>query len=246
MSPRVRSGAPVLVVEHGAEAPLGRLDPLGADVDVRRAWAGEALPADLAGCSALVVLGGAMAAWEDDVAPWLPATRHLLALAVAEGVPVLGVCLGAQLLALATGGRVERGERGLEAGLLDVTATADADDDALVGPLARAPGRRWLAAQAHGDAVTRLPDDAVLLAGSAAYPVQAFRVGRAAWGVQYHPEATRASLATWFDESGPALAARGTSAEQELRRVDEHEQHLAALAEHHRRHLVEAAAGSSR
>ncbi len=236
---------PVLVVEHGADAPVGRLAPLGAPADLRRPHAGDPLPADLAGYSALLVLGGQMAAWEDDVAPWLPATRALLTRAVDEGVPTLGICLGAQLLALAAGGRVERGRSGPEAGLLPVLAAPGADDDPLVGPLsARHPGG-WLAPQAHGDAVTELPDGAVLLARSAAYEVQAFRLGPSAWGVQYHPEVTPRDLGAWLEDLGPALAARGTDRAEQLALVAAHEGELAALAEHHRAHLVAAAARES-
>lgn len=233
--------APVLVVEHDDVAPLGRLDPLGAPADLRRPHAGDPLPADLSGHSAVLVLGGQMAAWEDDAAPWLPATRALMARAVEEEVPLLGICLGAQLLAMAAGGRAERGGAGPEAGLLAVVPTAAAADDALVGPLAAAAPGGWLAAQSHGDAVTALPPGAVVLARSAAYPVQAFRVGRCAWGVQYHPEVTPGQLGRWLEGHRADLAARGTSAEQELARAAAREEELAALAEHHRAHLLRAA-----
>ena len=195
----------VLVVEHEEGCPLGRLPLPGLDVDLRRPWRGEALPGDLSGHDGLVVLGGHVAAWEDDAAPWLPATRALLARAAGDGVPALGICLGAQLLALATGGRVERGGAGPEAGLLEVTATPAAAGDALLSGL----GPRWLAPQSHGDAVTALPPDAVVLATSAAYPVQALRVGERAWGVQYHPEVTLGDFGAWLREGGDAVRLSG-------------------------------------
>jgi GMP synthase (glutamine-hydrolysing) len=113
-----RATSPLIaVVVHEDHAGLGRLSDFGCRLDVRRPDRGDPLPADLTGHDGLVVLGGSMAAWEDDVAPWLPATRRLLAEGVERGLPTLGVCLGAQLLALATGGRVERGGAGLEVGL---------------------------------------------------------------------------------------------------------------------------------
>lgn len=223
------TSARVLVVEHEPGCPLGRLPLPGLALDVVRPWRGQALPADLSGHDGLVVLGGQVAAWEDDAAPWLPATRSLLARAAGDGVPALGICLGAQLLALATGGRVERGAAGPEAGLLPVAAAPAATGDALLGGL----GPRWTAPQAHGDAVTALPPDAELLASSDAYPVQALRVGASAWGVQYHPEVTPGVFAQWLAGLGPALAARGTDATAEVAATAARDAQLVALAEAH-------------
>jgi GMP synthase (glutamine-hydrolysing) len=205
-------------------------------LDLRRPWRGDALPGRLDDHDGVLVLGGRVAAWEDDAAPWLPATRTLLAAAARSGVPALGVCLGAQLLAMATGGRVERGAAGPEVGLLEVTASPAAVGDALVGRL----GPAWLAPQSHSDAVTELPPDAVLLASSAAYPVQALRVGERAWGVQYHPEVTVDVLARWLADREPALAARGTDAAREVAAARDAEPALAALADAHRGAFAEA------
>src|SRR4051794_15528152 len=100
----------ILVIENDAAAPLARLGDwltdAGAELELRRAQDGDPLPASLDGYAGLVVMGGNMNALADDVAPWLPQVRALLAAAVSTEVPVLGVCLGAQLLAVATGGRV--------------------------------------------------------------------------------------------------------------------------------------------
>jgi GMP synthase (glutamine-hydrolysing) len=205
--------ARVLVVEHEADAPLGRLDPLpGCEVVVARPYRGDDLPTDLAGVDGLVVLGGAMDAWDDEGFAWLPATRALLARAVADGVPALGVCLGAQLLALATGGRVGRGTRGPELGLCEVSVLPGTADDPLAG---RLPAR-VTAPQGHRDVVHELPPGSVLLASSDLYPHQLFRVGPAAWGVQYHPEVTEADFTVWMGQDREQLARQGRTPEGEV------------------------------
>lgn len=205
--------ARVLVVEHQATCPLGRLDPLpGCEAVVVRPYRGEALPSDLAGFDGLVVLGGEMDSWDDEGFAWLPGTRVLLAQSVDRGVPALGVCLGAQLLALATGGRVARGAHGPELGLLAVDLLGAASDDPLAGRLPQ----RFLAPQGHLDAMHDLPPGAVLLASSPLYPHQLFRVGTRAWGVQYHPEVTEADFSVWMAYDRALLAAQGRTPEDEV------------------------------
>lgn len=186
----------VLVVQHSDECPPDRLGTwltaAGVGLEVCRPYRGDAVPSRVAS-GGLLVLGGAMGAYDDAVAPWLPATRALLAAAVAAGVPTLGVCLGAQLLAVACGGRVEVGQAGIEAGVVDVTWRAAAATDALFGGAQRPfPGPSM-----HRDAVVELPPAAVWLGQSDMYPHQAFRVGGRAWGVQFHPEVSLPGYRTW-------------------------------------------------
>jgi GMP synthase (glutamine-hydrolysing) len=229
------TAARVLVVVHEDDSGLGRLDPylrerLGpASIDDRHPGSGDELPTDLSGHDAVVVLGGVMAAWEDDVAPWLPGTRALLAEAVDRGVPALGICLGFQLLAMATGGRAERGTHGLEIGYVEVDLLPAAADDALLGAVHAEAGPRIGVAHWHQDTVTELPPGAVPLATGQRYARQAFRLGERAWGVQYHPEVTAADYESWLvgghgtvvgaglhpDDLRPALAA----GEESLARV---------------------------
>jgi GMP synthase (glutamine-hydrolysing) len=220
---------PVLVIEHEADGGLGliaaELAALSVPTQVLRLYLGDRLP-DLAedlgpagspGPAGLIVLGGSMGAWDDEVAPWLPATRRLIADAVRLHLPTLGICLGAQLLGAACGGTVERGGNGLELGLVPVTPLPAAAGDPFFGPIgaslrsveqqpveqADAAGRirparpSWPVHQYHYDAVTRLPDDAELMVTGTRYPHQGFRVGSSAWGVQYHPEVSTGEFQTW-------------------------------------------------
>lgn len=237
----------LLVVQQDPKDGPGRLAPgLAAhlELDVRRAHLGEPLPDRLAGPGsherpqALLVLGGAMAAWEDDAAPWLPAIRRLLAEAVDGGLPVLGVCLGAQLLAAATGGRVERGAAGLEVGLVPVTlGPAAATDPLLSGVHARrqgagdgavVPSPQW-----HQDAITALPPGAEPLASSAVYPHQAYRLGERAWGVQYHPEVSVADFAGWLAADGADVVAAGLDPAALLAEMTAAEAEVQAVADLH-------------
>ena len=142
-------------------------------------------PGDLAG---LVVLGGPMGADDDAAHPGLPAERALLAGAVDADVPVLGVCLGMQLLARALGARVHPGH-GTEIGFAPVDVVAD---DPVLRPLGPAPTvLHW-----HSDAAD-LPAGATLLARSARTPVQAFRLG-SALGLQFHLELDARDLEAWL------------------------------------------------
>jgi GMP synthase-like glutamine amidotransferase len=202
--------ARALVVQHTAHEGLGWLlewlPAAGLDVHPIHPYLGHRVPPSVEG-DALVVLGGPMGAYDDDDAPWLPATRALLATAVDDGVPTLGICLGAQLLAVAAGGEVQRGSSGPELGL----GTVDVPTGDVLLTAGTMPVVQW-----HYDTVTRLPDGAELLASSATYAVQAFRVGDVAWGLQFHVEATEAMVRDWAHADGVdeavADAVRGADA----------------------------------
>ena len=191
--------ARALIVQHTAHEGLGRLldwlPAAGLDVHPIHPYLGHRVPPSVEG-DALVVLGGPMGAHDDEVAPWLPATRALLATAVDDGVPTLGICLGAQLLAVAAGGEVQRGASGPEFGYGEVTVPVG-DDLLVAGSM---PVVQW-----HYDTVTRLPDGAAVLASSSVYDVQAFRVGEVAWGLQFHVEATVEMVREWARVDGVGL-----------------------------------------
>jgi len=195
------AGGEWVVLQHVAfEGPgsLARaITDSGAVPRVVRVDLGEAVPpagavGDMAG---LVVLGGPMGVSDD--LPWLRHERALLHDAVAVGLPVLGVCLGAQQLAAALGAEVRRGPAP-EYGVGEVHLTADAIGDPVFGPAPTPlPCVHW-----HGDTFS-LPDGAVRLAGNGAYENQAFRMGARAYGLQFHVEVTSSLVAHW----GPHLPA---------------------------------------
>lgn len=228
----------LLVVVHEDHAGLGRLaETLAgvAELDERRPDHGDTLPDTLDGFDGLVVLGGSMACWEDEAASWLPHTRRLLAEGVEDAVPTLGICLGAQLLALATGGQVGRGAKGLEVGLVEVTLTDAAGTDPLLAPVAERFGASLAVPQWHQDAIAELPPGAVRLAGGSRYPNQAFRLGERAWGLQYHPEVTVEDWQDWMDGGHGAVRTEGLQPDDVNAAMTAAEPHLADLAVVHAR-----------
>lgn len=203
----------VLAVQHIPGGGPGRfggwLEEEGLRVRVARPFEGDVLPERLAG-RALLVLGGGYLPDADDRAPWLPRTRSLVREALETGAPVLGICLGGQLLAHVAGGSV-RGEHGApEAGSTALSLRPEADGDPLFDGLP--PQVR--AIEHHVDAITQLPPDAHWLMQSERCPYQAFRCGERAWGVQFHPEATAENVARWDPER---LRTQGFDHEELLR-----------------------------
>ncbi len=160
----------------------------GVAVGIVRPDHGDEVPASVDGIDGLVVMGGPMSARSDDGFPSRTAEIALLRAAVDAGIPTLGVCLGAQLLAAAGGGTVEPGT-GLEVGWGEVELTDEAATDPLLAGIRGAlPVLHW-----HGETFT-LPPGAVLLASSDRYAHQAFRLGAAAWGLQFHLEVDAAAV----------------------------------------------------
>jgi GMP synthase (glutamine-hydrolysing) len=194
-APAERTGEPkpVLVLTHAPHEGPGLIGGLlGAPYRVRTVLddpqAGLPAAGDLAG---LVVMGGPMDA--DDVRghPGLAAETRLIGDAVAAGIPVLGVCLGMQLLGLALGAPLFR-RAGQEIGFAPVHLVADDPVLGALGPAGSSPTvLHW-----HSDAV-ELPEGATLLASTAATPVQAFRAG-SALGIQFHVELVASHLELWL------------------------------------------------
>jgi len=190
----------VLLVQHEPHERPGTFAEVLGDCDVRlvRPFAGDPVPATLSE-DGLVVLGGGMAVYEADRYPYLEDELRLLQAATQSGRPVLGICLGSQLLAAALGGSVAKAPR-KEIGWFDVAPLPAARDDAL---FAAAP-TAFAAFHWHGDAFT-LPPGAVPLAASELTPLQAFRMGPRAWGIQFHLETDAQVLGAMLDSGAEEL-----------------------------------------
>lgn len=190
-----------LVVQNTPRGGPGRfgsrLEEAGLELDVVHAWDGGQLPDDLSAHRSLIVLGGGYMPDADDRAPWLPSVRALMRQALRDGVPVLGICLGAQLLAYVAGGTVLAEHGPPESGSTELTLRPEALDDPLFASLPP----RVKAIEHRVDAISRLPRNAQWLAASERCPVQAFRIGSSAWGVQFHPEATPETIRGWDAEA---------------------------------------------
>jgi GMP synthase-like glutamine amidotransferase len=194
----------MLVLQHIACEPPGVFE----DVMVERGIAmnrveldeGEPLPRR-GSFDAIVAMGGPMSVNDEDDHPWLAAEKALIGAEVRAGTPFFGACLGVQLLAASLGARVHPGPAP-EVGVLPVTLTAAGRADPVTGVLpAELPGLQW-----HGDTF-ELPAGAVLLASSPAYEHQAIRVGRSAYGIQFHVEVTESMAAEWGRVPAYATAA---------------------------------------
>lgn len=203
------SGAKILVVEHEADTGVGRVGEAllaaGAELTVVGPEAGREIPESLEGYDALIVLGGTPGPTEDDRAPWLPQARALVGEALETQAPYLGICLGAQILAVVAGGDVGVAAQP-EVGLCGFELTPEADADPLLGGLEEAAGS-LRALQWHFLEVLELPRGSASLARSERCANQAFRVGPNAWGLQFHLEADAETARGWAkpEETKPEL-----------------------------------------
>lgn len=178
---------------------LGSLPLRLAVVDAEH---GEPLPLPRS-CAGAVVTGS-HAMVTDDLS-WSLAIERWIGEIVEARVPFLGICYGHQLLGRAAGGEVGYHPFGREVGTVEVELTVSAGGDPL---FACVPGR-FLAHTTHAQSVLRLPPSAVRLAGNAFEPNHAFRVGDAAWGVQFHPEYSREIMDAYLQEEIAELESAG-------------------------------------
>jgi GMP synthase-like glutamine amidotransferase len=220
----------VLVVEHEngtGPAQVGeRLTAQGLVLDLCRPWAGDTLPQELDAYDGVLVLGGSMGPYDGERAPWLSAVCELLRQAVARDLPTLGICLGMDLLTVACGGKVQHADRP-EVGLCDLAPLRSASTDELFAPLAN-PNMPLRAVQWHWEETSVLPEGAVPLLTSERCTHQAYRIGAAVWGVQFHPEVLAGDIADWGTSDVGPLRALGLDPASVVAHVAREEERLRA------------------
>ncbi|MDA8169221.1 MAG: gamma-glutamyl-gamma-aminobutyrate hydrolase family protein [Nitrospiraceae bacterium] len=161
---------------------------------------------DTGGFSHLLMMGGPMAVYEMEKFAFLYAGAELLRDFIRRGKPVLGVCLGAQMLAHVLGAKVYPGGKN-ETGWYDVNMTPEGMEDAVFKALSVNGAPRAEVFQWHGDTFD-LPEGAVRLASSETYPNQAFRWGKNVYALQFHIEVTPAIIAEWFKDEKDLIETR--------------------------------------
>lgn len=209
----------VIFIQHdphdGPGGLLGLFVARRVGVEIVRPYAGEVVPTNLDRASGLVVLGGPMSVNEQYEYPYLTDEIELIQSAVATGKPVLGVCLGSQLLAAALGASI-RPNPVKEVGWHPVELTDEANGDPLFGGVrASFPAFHW-----HGDTFD-LPTGSVHLAASPLCRHQAFRYGANAYGVQFHLEVDMAKVDEMVTVFAAPLRAVGLAGWQVRREADE-------------------------
>lgn len=187
----------ILVLQHIGCETLGTIEN-ALSVYYRtfqyiRPFQNDPIPASLGGAKALIVMGGPMGVYEEDLYPYLTQEMKLIEQALKAGIPVLGVCLGSQLLAKTLGARVYKGKQ-KEIGWHEVLLAPEAAEDAVLksAPMA------FQALHWHGD-IFDLPEKALPLASSALTSVQAYRYGRNVYGFLFHMEVTLEMLKKWCE-----------------------------------------------
>lgn len=187
-----------LVLQHIECEDLGTIGPAmsgrGIGAEYVRLFDGEPVPQDIERYSGVIILGGPMNVYEEDEFPFLKQEDVLIKKAIQKGSPLLGICLGGQLIAKATGATVTKGAK-KEIGWYKLNLTQGGKEDKAFGKFPE----ELTVFQWHGDTFG-IPQDAVHLAGSELFPNQAFRIGNNVYGLQFHLEVTEKTINSWITE----------------------------------------------
>ena len=221
--------AKVWVLQHHPAENLGAiadsLESAALAWQYVRVFDGHPVPADMKGAGGLIVMGGPESVYQLDRYPYLRAEIALIENALKAGRPILGVCLGSQLMAAVLGVNVRRAAH-KEIGWYPVTLRSGAKDDRLL----RGLPEQFVACHWHGD-IFDLPAGAVALASSELTEVQAFRYGENAWGLLFHAEMTQRIVAALVSEFGEGLKRVGIDGDEILASAPCHLADLSKIAE---------------
>jgi GMP synthase (glutamine-hydrolysing) len=220
----------ILVFEHsdssGSERLGEALRDYGHRLRILRLDEGDHVPPDLDDVDGIISCGGPQSAYDDAIA-WLEPQIELMRQAHELQLPIVGLCLGSQILGRALGGTVEKHAGGIEFGWHEVKLTPVGREDAIHTGIA------WSSTQMHHhrDHVSQLPPGARLLSSSAKCKVQAWVVGLRSYGFQYHPEVTIETIERWAREEPEALRESGLTIEQLRAQTQKHYAAFARLSQ---------------
>jgi GMP synthase-like glutamine amidotransferase len=216
----------VLVVQNELDAPIGYLEEWlferGVGIEVIYPFKGDVVPTQPGDYAGVIVLGGSRGVNDEDQWPWLKQEKELLRNVVKSQTPTLGVCLGGQLLADANGGKVGKTQIP-EIGVGFVEFLPEAKNDSLLSSVVDSAVAIPVP-QYHQDAILELPENAKLLVTSDDCAVQAFVLGKNAWGLQFHPETDWNIMSDWLvseDEVRKTLGITDDSVQNQFEELGE-------------------------
>lgn len=190
---------PTLILQHSPYGAAGNVGTVLIEHGIRtqtiRLDLGEDLPPDLNGVDGIITCGGPSSATDDSL-PWLAGEMAMLKAAHDSSIPILGICLGSQVLARALGGTVQKMPQGPSVGLIQIDLNATGRED----PMFR--GLPWYGEWPswHEDEVSELPPGAKLLASSERCKVEAWQLGVFSYGLQFHAEWSSEGVAAICDD----------------------------------------------
>lgn len=219
----------IIVFQHHPSERPGRLGLTLRDhafkLDIRRLDKGDPIPKDFDDVEGVLSLGGPQSVGGPE--PWLAREIEFLKEAHARDLPVVGICLGAQLLGAALGASVGPMPAGPEAGFDDVNVLPAGQTDTILAGVA------WKSPQfhLHFDEIKGVPPGTTLLASSARCQVQAFRAGLRSYGFQYHPECDRTMVLELSAENRMMLGKANLNPDEIARQCDRHYEMYARLGD---------------
>lgn len=209
----------ILVLKHSPHSGIERLGETLSDFGQRlqtvQLHEGEPLPADLDGIDGIVSCGGAPSAMDDSL-EWLAGEMDLIRAAHEYELPVIGLCLGGQILSRALGGKVSQRDDGIQLGWTDVSLTPSGREDPLHAGIA------WTSPQFHWnrDRIAEAPAGARVLASSQRNAVEAWVLGLRTYAFQYHPEIFRQTIDVWINDDPYGLEEANISRDELLSQTE--------------------------